>query len=147
VSVRDLLSGEFVVDLAAAAVKKIRNRPKAVARRAAKAARKAARQRQPDEAAGEFFQSEEETTMLEGKKTWIGIGLMGLGLVLSAFGIGECAPEAIAAAACVPADTIIANVGEAADKIITGIGLLVAAGGAAHKQVREKRLKEALEQK
>ncbi len=55
--------GSLLVDIAAAAIKRIRNRPKAVARRAAKAARNAKRERQPDEAAGEFFQPDEETTM------------------------------------------------------------------------------------
>ena len=53
-----LINGELLVDIAAAAVKKIRNRPKAVARRAAKAARKAKRDGpQPDDS-GEFFSVE-----------------------------------------------------------------------------------------
>jgi hypothetical protein len=58
-----LVSGEFVVDIAAAAVKKIRNRPKAVARRAAKAARKARRQRPLDEIDEPFFHDEKEPSM------------------------------------------------------------------------------------
>lgn len=69
--------GEFVVDIAAAAVKKIRNRPKAVARRAAK---KAARGERPaDEGTAEFFQPDEEVSMdaikgaLVSKLVWLGI--------------------------------------------------------------------------
>lgn len=119
--------------------------PKFAARRAVKraqrAARHAERQRQPDEVAGEGFQQDEERSMLQGKKTWIGLGLMVVGLVLNVFNIGECTADAIAAATCVPADTILANLGEAADKLATGIGLVVATVGTVHKQIREKRLR------
>jgi hypothetical protein len=48
------LSGAFVVDVAASIVKKIRNRPKAVARRAAKAAQRAERRGELDEVAEDF---------------------------------------------------------------------------------------------
>jgi hypothetical protein len=54
--------GELLVDIAAAAVKKIRNRPKAVARRAAKRAR--------DEVAEDFNSTDEGPEMLQGKLTY-----------------------------------------------------------------------------
>lgn len=136
--------GELLVDIAAAAIKKIRNRPKAVARRAAKAARKAKRPRQLDEASGEFFQPDEDRTMLAGSKSWIGIAGMLVGFLLSVFGIGECSPDAIAAATCVPADTITADLMAALDKIITGVFAVVTIVGIVHKQIREKRLKAQL---
>lgn len=61
VSLLGLLNGELLVDIAAAAVKKIRNRPKAVARRAAKAARKAKRDGPlPDADEGQFFTVEDQ---------------------------------------------------------------------------------------
>lgn len=49
-------AGSFVVDVVAAAVKKIRNRPKAVARRKARVEQRAA----SDAAGGEFFNEEEQ---------------------------------------------------------------------------------------
>lgn len=51
--------GSLLVDIVAAAVKKIRNRPKAVARRAAKAARKATRDGPADEIDEPFFNQED----------------------------------------------------------------------------------------
>lgn len=90
------ISGQFLVDVVAAAVKKIRNRPKAVARRARKAARKAQRPHQPDEAAGEFFTDDQEVNMLKGKKTYLGLAAVLVGLVLGAIGFGECDPNVVA---------------------------------------------------
>jgi hypothetical protein len=81
-----VISGGFVVDVAAAIVTKIRNRPKAVARRAARTARKAKRPRQPDEAAGEFFQQENDDMdkaivgALKSKLVWLGIVQIGYSL-------------------------------------------------------------------
>jgi hypothetical protein len=89
VKLADINPGKLLVDIAHAAFQKIRNRPKAVARRAAKAARKAPRQRQPDEAAGEFFQTDEVREMLQGKLTHTGAGIAAsspfVGLVVNAF--------------------------------------------------------------
>lgn len=115
------------------------------AKRAQRAARQAQRPRQHDEAAGEFFQPEDRTTMLAGAKSWIGMLGMGIGFVLNLFGIGDCTPDAVAAATCVAADTITADLLAAADKIITGVFGVITVWGIVHKQIREKRLKAALD--
>jgi hypothetical protein len=105
-------------------------------------ARRAARGERPaDEAAGEFFSTEEDRTMLQGSKSWIGLVGMLVGFLLNVFGIGDCTPDEIAAATCVAGETITAMVIEAADKLITAIFTVVAVIGIIHKQIREKRLK------
>lgn len=101
------------------------NRPfskEAKARRKAKrAARKAARNGpQPDIGAGEFFQQEEDTNMLNGYKTYIGIATAALGLALGWLGFGE------AEAADVSAQII-----DALDKVLTIGGLVIATYGRA----------------
>lgn len=84
--------GSFVVDVAAAAVKKIRNRPKAVARREARAARKNARrgEQPPDEVAEDFNSTDEVSTMNAGSlKGAAKSKLMWLGFVQVAYGLFE----------------------------------------------------------
>lgn len=54
--------GALVVDIAHSAIRKLRNRPKAVARRKARAEKKRG-ERPADEAAGEFFSDDKETTV------------------------------------------------------------------------------------
>lgn len=79
-------TGTFVVELGAAIVKKIRSRPKAVARRAARAARKAKRENPLDETAEEFNQQREDRSMdslrgaLTSKLIWLGVGQVVYGL-------------------------------------------------------------------
>lgn len=96
----------LLVDIAYQAFERVRNRPKAVAKRAAKAARKAAKQPQPDEGAGEFFQSDEGVSMdavkgaLKSKLVWLGFveALLGLTHAVANGGVTEEAIGAFGAA-------------------------------------------------
>lgn len=111
--------GSLLVDIAAAAIKKIRNRPKAVARRARKSARKAAAN-PPDEIDEPFFQTDKETPMLNGYKTYLGIAAALLGVVLGWLGIGET-----------EASTLASQIVGALDQVLTVGGLALAAYGRA----------------
>ena len=149
-SLKDINPGSLLVDIVAAAVKKIRNRPKAVARRAAKVARKAARPRQPDEAAGEFFPNDEVKRMSIPKHWLSGGGIVAIviGFGLTVFGIGECSPQEVAEAAqaCVAPGTVDRMVG-AVNELLIGGGAIVAAFGKKRAMKREAALVAKVEPK
>lgn len=112
--------GSLIVDIAAAAVKKIRNRPKAVARRQRRAAEKAAK----DAAGGEFFPDDtEETSMFNGMKTYIGIATAAIGVVLGWLGVGQAESTELAG-----------QIVSALDQVLTVAGLALAAYGRAKAQ-------------
>lgn len=95
-------TASLLVDIAAAAIKKIRNRPKAVARRAAKAARKAKRAGPLPDDDGEFFSDDKETSMNpfpQGTQTLTGIAVLVLTPWLAKYGIDDGQTQAIVAAA------------------------------------------------
>lgn len=140
--------GSLLVDIVAAAVKKIRNRPKAVARRAAKQKRRAEKrgERPADEAAGEFFQPDEVTGM-QIPKHWMtggGIVAIALGFLLTLFGIGECSVDEVAAGlqSCVAPGTVDRLVG-AANELLLGVGTIVTAAGKKRAMKREAALEAA----
>jgi hypothetical protein len=87
---KDINPGEILVDIAAAAVKKIRNRPKAVARRAAKKAAK--------EAAGGEFLTDDEVPMdavvgaFKSKLVWLGFMQVVYG-IFQLWATGDLSPE------------------------------------------------------
>ena len=93
---------------------------KRAARKAKRTARRAKRDRQPDEAAGEFFQPEEDKAMLTGYKTYLGIATAGVGFVLGLFGIGDS-----------EASTLAAQIIGALDQVLTVFGLALATYGRA----------------
>ena len=66
--------------------------------------------------------------MLEGKKTYIGIATVVLGLVLSWLGIGQCDPGA---ADCQSAESFAAQIVDNAGQLITLLGAAFAAYGRA----------------
>lgn len=117
---RNPISADFVVELAAAAVKKIRNRPKAVARRAAKAAKRAKRDGPLPDDSGEFLDSDQEVSAgMSGLKTYTGLVVTAIGLVLGWLGVGD-------------ADgSLAAQIAAALDQVLTVGGLLFAAYGRA----------------
>lgn len=79
-----------------------------------------------------------ESEILQGKKSWIGLVAIVVGLLLRVFGIGECSP---ADAACVPAETIVQMLMAALDQILVAAGAIVTAYGVLRKQLRERALK------
>lgn len=90
-------------------------------RKAKRAARKAQRQRQPDEASGEFLSNsnEEGGIVLQGKKTYIGIATAVLGFLLARLGLGD------------ESSGLSAELVGAADELLTVVGLALAAYGRA----------------
>lgn len=113
--------GAFAADFLIRIAQRIRNRPKAVARRARKAARKAATNKPSDELAEEFNSTDDkETAMLNGYKTYLGIITAAVGFVLGLFGIGDSESSALSA-----------QLVGALDQILTVGGLLFAAYGRA----------------
>jgi hypothetical protein len=88
---------EFLVDIVAAAVKKIRNRPKAVARRAQKAAKRSAKQAS-DEVSEEFNQPVEDVSMdavvgaFKSKLVWLGFMQVVYG-IFQLWATGDLSPE------------------------------------------------------
>jgi len=115
-----LIDGELLVDIAAAAVAKIRNRPKAVARRAAKAARKARRNGPLPDDPGESFDTDEPGGSMNGYKTYSGIVVALIGVVLGWLGVGDT-----------EAGTLASQIGGALDQVLTIGGLVLAAYGRA----------------
>lgn len=77
---------------------------------------------------------------MQGWKSWTGLVAIVLGIGLKMLGVGECSTEELAAATCVPADTIVASLMSALDQILVAGGIALNAIGVAHKQIREKRL-------
>ena len=68
--------------------------------------------------------------MLKGKKTYLGILTIVVGLVLGWFGIGECDPSVVDAV-CQNADQITTKITGAIDELLEIGGVLLAAYGRA----------------
>ena len=66
--------------------------------------------------------------MLNGKKTYLGIAAVAVGLVLSWFGIGECAPDAVD---CVTSEALTQKIMASVDQVLQVGGLLLATYGRA----------------
>ena len=66
--------------------------------------------------------------MLEGKKTYLGIATVAIGLVLSWLGIGQCD---LAAADCQSAETLATQLTGVIDQILMVGGMILAAYGRA----------------
>jgi hypothetical protein len=104
-----------------------------------RARRKAKRQVKRKRRKGETLTAEEESilskqedsSMLQGKKTYLGIAAVAIGLILSWLGIGECSPADLAAAVCESADAITAKIVSSLDQVLQVGGLLLAAYGRA----------------
>jgi hypothetical protein len=86
--------------------------------KAMRMARKAMKERPAEEMSGEFLQPEEETEMLKGYKTYIGIATAFVGVALGWLGIGEA-----------DASSLAASIVGAVDQLITVAGLALAAYG------------------
>ena len=86
-------------------------------------------------------ETEEVMDVLPGKKSWIGLVTVLLGVVLNMAGIGQCTPAAIEAATCVPADTLVSMFVSLLDQVFIAIGSAMTLWGLAMKEIRERRLK------
>ena len=116
----------------------LEKRPFSAEKRAMRKARRKAKRKlrrgetlTPDELI--LVSAKEGRPMLEGKKTYLGIATIAIGLVLGWFGIGQCDPAVVAE--CVSSETITSNIVAAIDKVIVVFGMLLAAYGRAKAKV------------
>lgn len=106
-------------------------------------ARKAKRRQAAEAVNGDYFNddSNEDTPMLQGFKSFAGLATMAIGFVLSIMGIGECPIEA---ADCVTSEAITGQIMNALDKIVLAAGGVVATWGVIDKARREAKLRKEL---
>lgn len=83
----DFNPGSLLVDIAHATVRKIRNRPKAVAKRAQKAAKKAAKQEPADELLEDFNSTDDEVSMNQQVITQILLGIVRHAMTATGVGV------------------------------------------------------------